>query len=296
MTVKFEFCSDLHDDIWLSYEHRFYQRRLAELDISEHHKLTPPGNTTIDWAKQKQDDTRVLVIAGDISNDIMSTVKIIKNAAEVYEYVVFVDGNHDHYDASNTIKEGEQHYRDELSDYPNVIYLDGKTHFTIDGTRFVGALGWYDWRGFEEVHGITQEVAKAAWLQGSNDSEYPQYDEFKDPATLAFIHAEAVRQQVADAQDDDEVESIVVVTHTAPRHELLLWKEGDSVWNNLSPSYMNGQMKSSLEADTKKKIKAWIYGHTHLRAMKDIDGVAYANNARGYPGESSPWWLPQAEV
>jgi predicted phosphodiesterase len=291
MTVKFEFCSDLHDNAW----RRAIQRQVKVVIPGLPHVTSSHVGSTVDWAYHKQEDTRVLVIAGDISDDLKTSLDIVKDAAAVYEFVVFVEGNHDHWEGDQTITNNTQKIRDELSCHPNVIFLDGMSTFTIEGTRFIGAMGWYDWKGYEHL-GITQEVARQAWLDLENDSYWPQYGELKDPATLAFIHAEAVRQQVIDANADDEVQSIVVVTHTVPRHELLVWKEGDNVWNHLSPSYMNGQMATSLAADTGQKIKVWIYGHTHFRDMKEIDGVTYCNNARGYPGESSPWWLPQVEV
>jgi UDP-2,3-diacylglucosamine pyrophosphatase LpxH len=296
MTLKFDIASDLHVDAWFNTTQLLY------------HKGEGPASWTgdawgegkfihLDWNWYKSPDSRVLVIAGDVSNDINDTIEVVKDASEVYEYVVFVEGNHDHYqktiqadvDANQTI------LRNAMRNIKNVAYLDGENSINIDGVLFIGTLGWYDWRSFEE-RGITVELAKDQWETRSRDARYPNYGVHQHPGILAWSHAELLRTQVMEAQTDSLVTSIVVVTHTSPLPELNEWIEGRDVWNALTPSYVNTRMAHVLDVDVAKKIKHWVYGHTHTRRIVEINGVIYSNNAVGYPRENEAWSMTQQVV
>jgi hypothetical protein len=120
-----------------------------------------------------------------------------------------------------------------------------------------------------------------------------------DPEIMAFRDAETLSKAVSYLQDEinDEADHIVMVTHTSPRRELMEVSK-DPSWNRLTPSFVNTQMKDVLAADTKGKIKYWVYGHTHFRKQSKIDEVTYLNNAYGYSGEfpNQPWSLKQFEL
>lgn len=287
--MKFDFCSDLHVDAW----HQTTQLKYAPGAGPQSRDATGKFQH-IDWAWYKNPDSNVLIIAGDISNSIDTTADVFIDASKVYEWVVVVEGNHEHYDITRKMAHNTEYLESLLKPYQNIILLNGNSR-QIGDVLFTGALGWYDWSGWES-RGITIAQAYMAWESGSNDSRYPRFAELKGPSHLALVHAFQVTEEVRAAQSNDTVEKIVVVTHTSPRSELMYWHPTNDGWNKLTPSYMNSKMSSVLEADTSKKIKAWIYGHTHERKMVDIDGITYANNACGYPRESSPWSLPQMEV
>ncbi len=288
--IKFDFCSDLHVDAWHSVT------RLVSPPGEGPQSRQPNGqHQYIDWAWYKNPDSTVLIIAGDISNSIKITSEVFIDASKVYEWVVVVEGNHEHYDIERKMSHNTEYLEELIKPYPNIILLNGTSH-QIGDVLFTGALGWYDWAGWEH-RGITIAQAYMAWQSGSNDSRYPRFAELNSPAHLALVHSFQVAEEVRAAQINDSISKIVCVTHTSPRHELMHWHPTNDAWNKLTPSYMNSKMSSVLEADTGKKIKAWIYGHTHDRKMVDIDGVTYANNAQGYPRETStPWSLPQLEI
>lgn len=291
--TKIDFCSDLHVDAW--YE---ITRPKYELGVGPQ-SWQPPGYPDgkfqhIDWGWYKNPDSTILVIAGDTSNKIEITADVLIDASKHYEWVVTVSGNHEHYDTDRTMSRNNEYMAELLAPYSNIVMLDG-TSKLIGSVLFVGALGWYDWAGYEGK-GITIQQAYMAWQSQSNDSRYPRFAELKGPSHLALTDSFNMAEEVRKAQTDDAVEKIVCVTHTSPREELMFWHPTNHNWNLLTPSYMNSKMSSVLEQDVLDKIKFWIYGHTHERKMVDIDGITYANNACGYPRENSPWTLPQIEV
>lgn len=287
--MKIDFCSDLHVDAWHS---------TTQIHDPDRRMWTGEPNESmflyIDWRQYRNPESRVLVIAGDISNNLITTRQVVVAAAEEYEYVVVVEGNHDHYDTSMTVDQGMEFLASSLSQYTNVYHLKHDTILTVDGVAFLGATGWYDFKAFED-QGISDFTAKRAWNQYSNDSRCPDFGG-KLVESIAAEQAINLASQVKKASEDDDIKSIVVTTHMSPRSDIMEWKVGDMIWNHLTPSYVNTALSQVIDADVNNKIGLWIYGHTHRRQMIEIDGVVYANNARGYPRENPPFTLTQIEV
>jgi UDP-2,3-diacylglucosamine pyrophosphatase LpxH len=287
--VKIDFCSDLHVDAW---------HGTTQLHDPTHRRwMGEPHESTflyLDWAQYRNPDSRVLVIAGDTSNSMMTTKEVIEAAAAEYEYVIVVDGNHEHYSDEMTVENAMQFLAEELSRLPNVYYLDSQNSLILDGVAFFGATAWYDFEAYAD-RGISSFMAQRAWNSYSNDSRYPDFGK-DSPLRLAMTQSLNLADQVRGAQNDANVESIVMVTHMSPRADLMEWKDNNPVWNALTPSYVNTCLDQVIKADTNKKIKGWIYGHTHQRQMVEKDGVVYANNARGYPRENPPFTLTQLEI
>jgi DNA repair exonuclease SbcCD nuclease subunit len=287
--MKIDFCSDLHVDAW--------HNRTQLHDPNRRRWTGEPHKSLflyIDWKEYKNPDSRVLVIAGDISNNLITTSQVVEAAAAEYEYVVVVEGNHDHYDNDMPVEKGMDLLTSLLSHLDNVYHLTPNTSLVVDGVAFFGGTGWYDFKAYED-QGISDFTAKRAWNQYSNDSRFL---DFNGTTVESFAASQAINlaDQVKIASEDDSIQSIVVTTHMSPRADIMEWKVGDIVWNTLTPSYVNTALDQVIQADTNRKIGLWIYGHTHYRQMREINGVVYANNARGYPGENPPFTLTQFEV
>ena len=287
--IKIDFCSDLHVDAWQGH---------TQLHDPTHRRwMGEPFKSTyiyLDWARYRSPDSDVLVIAGDTANNVVISRDVIEAAASAYKFVVVVDGNHDHYMNDMSVEEGQELLARLISHLPNVYLLKHDQSLLLDGVLFAGATGWYDFKAYEDK-GITDYLAKRVWKQYSNDSVYPKFDA-GSPESLAMIQTVNLAEQVRKGSEDPDIESIVVVTHMSPRADLMEWKADQPVWNALTPSYVNTGLKSVLDADVNKKIRYWIYGHTHSRQMVSKDGVVYVNNARGYPNENPPFTLTQIEV
>lgn len=255
--MKFQLVSDLHVDYWSA-------------------KSQP------DWAKTKQTD--IIVVAGDIADNFETALQELKDIAEHYEHVLFIDGNHEHDDyfdhdlndprpdmllAVNLWKEA-------LKNEPKIHYLHDEP-FIKDGVAFIGRNGWWDFSIAEPY--VTREAGFKAFADWHNEGEV---------AAQALVNqaqddAKAIKKLVKKYQDDDDIVSIVVVTHTPP-HQNLVHKDSypmsKEVW---ASCYGNRSMAEVPLLDYKGKIQYWLYGHNHELSHQVIGSVNYLANPRGKP-------------
>ncbi len=238
----------------------------------------------------------IIAFVGDSANSAEVAAMVWKEAAEQDMVVLAIPGNHEYYyPRFRTVGETDAKMREEIALIPAIHLLEpfGNQTFAAQGTLFLGCTGWYNWDACPEYDRGTE---REFWKAFSNDSRAIQYD-YGYPDAMARRHADWLIEQVTAAQDNDEVERIVVLTHTAPKAQLLV--PAGHEWYRLNGSYSNSFMEEVPFVDVKKKIKVWGYGHTHFRDDIVIDGVRYVNNARGYAGEqhnarqTGGVWMPK---
>lgn len=282
--MYFDLVSDLHVDLQRMQWHKAIKQ--------------------IDWAAVKNPTSRVLVIAGDTTNRSKKTITVLREVAPHYEHVVFVDGNHEHYDNSQSagklnVPNDMEYLAEQAATMPNVTYLNGRSEFVLDRTLFIGACGWYDFQfGSPE---FTPEVQKIAWKAESSDPKYIRWNKVGGSTTVedfAREHAELLSNQVAAAQDRDEIDEIVVVTHTIPNRGGVHYWLGNRTWNALNGAYGNFQMSLVVANDAKKKIKVWCFGHTHIPHDFYDAGIHYLCRPRGYHNRNDVGqeWVRPAQV
>jgi len=287
--MKFDLSSDLHTDV--------------HGDIWKHPETGQ--NHVLNWEQWKLSDT--LVIAGDITNGLVSTKRVLEAATLQYKHVLFVDGNHDHYDTyfyvknTTTNEDALKKFAKSVSkkhDRPDaLVYLSVGRTALLEDVLFVGANGWYDW-----VFGVPfdAEEQEYVWRTRMADARYIVFPE--TAAALAKRDAEWLRRTIKTAQKNPDVRKIVVITHTSPLAEGLIRKEGttnrDNVWNALNGSFGNSLMAEAIAADKNDKIALWCFGHTHYSKDFQHSGKRFVANPRGYPmEEQSTTWKPvQFEV
>lgn len=249
---------------------------------------------SFDWAENKLCDSDVLVIAGDISNDLNLTMDELKRASLVYNHVIWCDGNHEHYVSASNIINNMDNLREVSNAFSNVTYLYPGECKIIGNTAFVGSNGWYDFNVFDDMFSF--EESKQAWYDYINDSKYINFGELQ-PEEHASYHRSTLCDVVSSLSDDVSIENIVITTHTIP-HRSLCEESLDRHWNLCTGSFCNSLMFNDvLACDFNKKVKVWNYGHTHRRKEKTVNGVYCINNCCGYPRESSSkWFMAQVEV
>lgn len=255
MTIKIDYCSDLH----VSY-----------------------NNELPSWSELKNPDSTILIIAGDITNNSRDkSWKIVNRAKGVYDHVLFVDGNHEHYDSGVSIDGTENWFKLRANRDDEIHYLSASP-VKIGDTWFIGTNGWYDWG----IKGYSSYESYLGWNKYSNDSKL-----IKDSGNMpgrAFNEMQKLCKNIADIDSN----KIVMVTHTPPMQSLIPYNP--QYYPELDGSYCNTFMEYLLP---NKTIKIWFYGHTHARNDQIINGTRFLNNVRGYKGEiKEPWALKQAEV
>ena len=241
---QFDLVSDLHVDI-NGYDGLFFN-------------WTPESDT--------------LVIAGDCANDAELSCEVITEAKRYYDYVIFTDGNHEHYrPRKRSVNDNRKILNSVTGD--GITYLDSDM-IIIGGTLLVGANGWYDFNSYDKC---PPQHQKGFWKSDMNDSRVIRFNDM--PEEMAYQQYRYINDIVVKAQDDPTIDTIVVVTHTIPMKELAV--PDHHQWAYLNGSYVNSYMRDIMDNDH-GKLKVWVYGHTHNHNDKVIDGVRFVNNARGY--------------
>lgn len=272
--MKFDLISDFHVEMNVAYQTT---------------SVWKPGEPLFyAWHKDRKSD--VLVIAGDSSNRHEFTREIIAEAAEHYEHVMFVDGNHDHYsnyqNKWSVMRDMEwfnSQFNTNKKTVDNVTYLQGDFTHKVGRTLFIGENGWYN---FSFSYGLSFKEQRREWRDHSNDYVCIRYGKKNKPEMLAARQKDNLKAHVIAAQDDDTIDEIVVVTHTLPIHTAFgSFGNPSHPFYALNGAYGNEFMKLVWEADEAKKIKTWCFGHTHERRDFFEHGIHFVCNPRGYRGE-----------
>ena len=271
--MKYDLGSDLHVDI---------NARLGMLD----------------FATLKNEGSETLVLAGDISNDPALTLRVVSEAAQVYENVIFIDGNHEHYGNlynGRNVSFTTKYLKKEAKKIPNISYLKGNNSVFIDGVLFVGANCWYDFKMQPSQYSF--DMAKAIWGKYMNDKKLAVFD--KEPEIYAEEQTNDIMKQVVDAQINPLVENIVMVSHTIPSPKGLVVKY-EPIWDALNGAFGCTAIHKIFNADINKKIIHSVFGHTHYPYdFDDFDGIRFICNPRGYYGvepQTEKWTLLQLDT
>lgn len=221
-----------------------------------------------------------------MSNNYVWSYNVVAEASQHYDHVLFVDGNHDHYnmpalEENYDIKRGIKAYL--TQGLPNVTFLYGFKGFKVfEKTAFFGHNGWYDFKvGFGSFKDQFEN-----WKEGMNDYKNITFKDGEWPHELAKSQANDLSKMVAEAQDDDSIEEIVIVTHTIPTPSGLMDNRPYN-WMKIDGAFVNTMMNGVVVNDVKKKIKVWTFGHTHHQQDYVENGIRYVCNPRGYRGEGS---------
>lgn len=294
--MRIDICSDLHVD-----KHHGVTRLLTMPGEGPSH--WPVGHVGerdkyfhFDFQWYRNPGSEVLVIAGDVSNNIEDTYSVLEHACKFYDNVVFVDGNHEHY-SGETIDDNMDTIMDFQVSLPNLIYLDGGDFCRRDIGRvaFIGGNGWYDWRCYED-RGISFPKAFASWDDNSNDRDL-NFGHYGWPNIIGTSQVINIVDAAKKADQDPNIDSIVMVTHTAPHADCLRWDSTNLDWNAGSPSYVNTELSQVFDTNVNGKIKVWAYGHTHTRRSWVHRDIFMVNNCYGYPNENTGgWFMANAEV
>jgi 3',5'-cyclic AMP phosphodiesterase CpdA len=196
----------------------------------------------------------VLVLAGDTSTTHPDRVLVEPHAqalADRFEQVIFVNGNHEHYNSRRDFVDGTLEKLDR--DLENFHFLNNST-VTIKGQRFVGTTLWFpegedNWR-------------RESWL-----NDFRLIRDFRE-----WVY-EANREAVQFLQDTVQ-EGDFVVTHHIPTIEGVHPKWRDS---EIGCFFLCQLPRPLLE-----KPKFWAFGHTHDSMDFTLGSCRFVCNPSGY--------------
>lgn len=229
--------------------------------------------------------SQTCVVAGDVSSNPRLSTSFIKHLADCYEHVLFIDGNHEHKARPFNIERNEQFIEDQLSKLDNVTYLaDAVT--TIDGVAFVGSNGWWTY-DYQELFG---GGSRLECIEQFCADENLELADAMNIWQTAQEQVDYMAKVISIMQEDDDIDEIVVVTHTVPRPDLF-YMDGSLVdYGKMG----NSSYQTVIDADYENKISTWVFGHYHsVHVDVEMNSIRYVSNPRGTPETSlSPVYHP----
>jgi len=278
------------------------------------------------------DNADVLVLSGDIcvaSKFGPNYDRFFQDASRLFKNVVYIMGNHEHYDGD--FAKSESILRAALERYSNVHFLE-KEIVKIDDVTFIGGTLWTDMNkedpltmyhvqrrmnDFRIVRNSNRMVVRTVPLyelnpdyteDGKNGGKYATKEggglievgqkKKQEPSTFcpedAVPEHKAMVDYIRTVIEGKFDEKFVVVGHHAPSKQ------------STHPRYqhdtlMNGAYSSSLDEFIldHPQIKLWTHGHTHEDFDYMIGTTRVFCNPRGYinyESKADNWTLKSVEI
>lgn len=252
--------SDLHIDQWDS-----------SLNIKN-----PCGEVSDVAFEFQKTSNRILIVAGDISDDIDLSINYLNEISANYERVLFVDGNHEHVSRfPNLLTTVEINDKIEKLNNEKIVYLP-QTHYKLGKTVFIGYSGWWDYDNKSEESIKNALDYFEGWINelGNENSR-----KFIDNVTEKSIEQHNLLiEHLKYYEGCEDVDNVIIVTHTVPLEQFSLdsngTKETSCQLQSFSRNLVDGRYK---------KLAKWIFGHTHNQFDRTINGVHFIAHPRGRP-------------
>ncbi len=214
-------------------------------------------------------DADVVILAGDIARPD----KACAWARTIDKPVLYVAGNHEHYqsDLQTTLAELRRH---SAGSTMQVLECDAWLH---GGVRFLGATLWSDFRVFEDdgmraqamtgAVSVIRDFQRIGVIEGETRRLFTPHD-----SQALFERSAAWLEAQLEQRFDGPT---VVVTHHAPSPR--------SIHPRFAGSLLNGCFVSDLERLMgAERVALWVHGHTHDSFDYTVRGTRVLCNPRGY--------------
>jgi predicted phosphodiesterase len=239
--MKIQYCSDLHREIW--------KTRFEDIIFD--------------------DDTNLIIFAGDISNVVYDAMIFMGQYVAKGYKVIYVAGNHEYYHREYHTQLAKLR---ELAKEYGVHFLENDT-VVIDGVNFIGATLWTDYKALMTIpQARSMEIVEA----NLNDHRLITYGDRLFTAQDALNINQESKVFIKDAVDRD-MKNVVVTHHSPVMHAVAPRFIGDA----LNPGFVNDW------EDYVKEVGAdlWVFGHTHYDIEVMVGETPVVCAQLGYPME-----------
>jgi len=208
----------------------------------------------------------------------MAYREFFRECAKQFEHVVYVLGNHEHYDGN--YDESYSVIKAALAEISPRFHVLEQEAVTLDGVVFVGSTLWTDmFKGDSlAVYHARERMSDYNCVRVAKKS----YRKLQ-PADTMHDHWRSVQFIKTVAENNrasDTPKSIVVVSHHAPASL------------SLNPAYRGDLLNAAYYSDLSDlildnpEIRLWIHGHLHNESDYMVgDQTRVVCNPRGYYGE-----------
>jgi predicted phosphodiesterase len=242
MQFNFDLISDLHIETWDSF----------------------------DWSGQAT--SPYCIVAGDVARDRDVLQKTLRHLGTCYQGVFYIDGNDEHRYTLDNLGDSYLFLDRTIDNIKNVIYLQDNV-IIINGVAILATNGWWSYDmnpALDYNQSQTWHQDRMQILSGTADAI----------TGLAFNDAAYMINSVKKLQTHQDVQAIVVVTHTVPA-SWIINHDIDLVDSWRFNCMGNPHLQLLLNEDTENKIHTWCFGHYHKLVDRVHNGIRYVNNCRG---------------
>jgi hypothetical protein len=268
MLRLFKIVSDLHIDYWCS-SYTLQHRCGKILEHPLHMDSFIHTNTQ---------EPVYLIVAGDISDNIDITLQYINSISMYFTKVLFVDGNHEHVqEYPNLLTYDNIQNKINNLKSKNIYYLPSQP-VIINKTVYIGYNGWWNYKNDPKHIRSCIDTYFTNWLPLSkNECELFTNNVIERSNT----ELEYLKNYITMYNQNDLIDTIVIITHTVPSEMLC----DEDFFETMGHTDTHKEIISNSTIN--KKIKYWIYGHTHGRYKSTLlHDIRFIQHARGRPGDS----------
>lgn len=234
----------------------------------EHWTLYP-----YDWKLNKKAD--IVVIAGDLADDLDLTINELHKACDVYEKVIYIDGNHESTMHYNDLSFGNKYICEKMKDRQHFYNLSQHDVVLNDDLVIIGTCGWWDFRICEPeiTFDESTDCFDCEWNPRQDIDKKIIIDNIINEANTNYIN---IKNKIKKYKDEYK---ICLVTHTVPSK--LLLSDSYPYDRKFAGYYGNSMFEEFVNEDS---VKYFIFGHNHDAIQKKlVNGKVFINNARGRP-------------
>ena len=220
----------------------------------------------------------VLILAGDISHDMLILRRVFKSLAGKFRDVLFVPGNHELWVAGVNGANGvngvdEPEFRCSLEKFYAVLKLceeEGirSTVCHYGGVSLIPLFSWYDFSFGEPDRHLLR-----AW----RDFRACRWPRRLD--SVAAVSTYFLQKNLSSLEISNEI--VISCSHFLPRIDVMpagIPEKRRKVYPVLGSTGL-GEQVMRLNPDIH------VYGHSHVNQLIELENTVYVNNAFAYPGE-----------
>lgn len=208
----------------------------------------------------------VLILAGDISDNLSLVERCFEHCLKKFRYVFFVPGNHDIWVSQKQKCSSIDKFYSLRSIAQSMGVIDERR--SINGYTIVPLFSWYDYS-----FGQPSDYLKKVWMDFRR-CQWP-YDLKSDTDVSAFF-LEKNKELLTPCN-----ETTISFSHFLPRIDVMpsfIPPDKQFIYPVLGSQRIDEQIRA-LNANIH------IYGHSHVNRSLKIEGIHYLNNAFAYPNE-----------
>lgn len=257
MEDVFELISDIHIDHWDNN----YKAKYPCCKTKNHPLIY----------EDKKD--KILIVAGDICDDIEISINYLDEISKYYKKILFVDGNHEHttkYPYLNSVEYIDSLVKKKKNE--KLVYLPNNDFFYEDYV-IIGCCGWWNYQNENEQEKINNQNYFNKWIKHFTLEDNKIF--IDNVIACANQEYKTLKNKIEKYNCLDNVKKIIIVTHTIP---LVQFCDEDEISTELNTSFKN-------IIDNNKKIKSWVFGHTHQNFHVKKNNVHFICNPRGRPDD-----------